>query len=272
MQRRRHCPAPGTRCRQCCTWWPYSVYHEQIPCSCQRRLLKDTMPKYLKRTNALLLRYSLRRLGTWSAPCSMFFLGCRPKRGKVFLWTCLKGSWKLLACKHLVRQLMFNSVGNWQSKGYPGCQKESGMWDGQVLAAGTWKHRGHTSARRLGQKAQALCKVEAHGSKSCGVLVPRACPWRRQHREVSPSGRSGTAVRGGVPEGERSRLWGLPLCIPLFELTGSTRWCSHCKRGSHANSQLWACGAGRDHRITNHDRPGCGMGACLLLVIPPSWW
>ncbi|XBI06715.1 hypothetical protein VPH35_134705 [Triticum aestivum] len=53
---------------------------------------EDTMPKYLKRTNALLSRYSLRRLGTWSAPCNIFFLGCRPKRGKVFLWTCLKGS------------------------------------------------------------------------------------------------------------------------------------------------------------------------------------
>uniref|UniRef100_A0A453S418 BRO1 domain-containing protein n=4 Tax=Aegilops tauschii subsp. strangulata TaxID=200361 RepID=A0A453S418_AEGTS len=42
------------------------------------------MPKYLKRTNALLSRYSLRRPGTWSALCSMFFLGCRPKRGKGF--------------------------------------------------------------------------------------------------------------------------------------------------------------------------------------------
>uniref|UniRef100_A0A453S2S2 Uncharacterized protein n=1 Tax=Aegilops tauschii subsp. strangulata TaxID=200361 RepID=A0A453S2S2_AEGTS len=47
---------------------------------------------HAKRTNALLSRYSLRRPGTWSALCSMFFLGCRPKRGKVFLWTCLKGS------------------------------------------------------------------------------------------------------------------------------------------------------------------------------------
>ena len=51
--------------------------------------------------------------------------------------------------------------------------------------------------------------------------------------------------------------------MKLREVTGSTRNCSHCKRESHTNSELWACGAGHDRRITNHDRPGCGMGVVL---------